>query len=53
MGRYAFPAFNPSSGPRYLVLWDLHRVERDLHFVADEPPSVYAEVAYTRGLIIT
>jgi hypothetical protein len=29
------------------------RVERDLHFVADKPLSVHAEVAYTRGLIIT
>jgi hypothetical protein len=29
------------------------RVERDLHFVADKPLSAYAEVAYTRGLIIT
>ena len=29
------------------------RVERDLHFVADKPLSVYADVAYTRGLIIT
>jgi len=26
---------------------------RDDHFVADKPLSVYAEVAYTRGLIIT
>jgi hypothetical protein len=37
---------------------DLHgeyllRVERDLHFVADKPLSVYADVARTRGLIIT
>jgi hypothetical protein len=29
------------------------RVERDLHFVADKPLSAYAQVAYTRGLIIT
>ena len=29
------------------------RVERDLNFVADKPLSIYAEVAYTRGLIIT
>jgi hypothetical protein len=29
------------------------RVERDLNFVADKPLSVYADVAYTRGLIIT
>jgi hypothetical protein len=29
------------------------RVERDLYFVADKPLSVYAEVAYTRGLIVT
>jgi hypothetical protein len=28
-------------------------VERDLNFVADKPLSAYAEVAYTRGLIIT
>jgi hypothetical protein len=28
-------------------------VERDPHFVADKPLSAYAEVAYTRGLIIT
>jgi hypothetical protein len=28
-------------------------VERDLHFVADKPLSAYAEIAYTRGLIIT
>ena len=35
--------------PRKLGL----RVERDLHFVADMPLSAYAEVAYTRGLIIT
>ena len=33
---------------------DLGRpVERDLHFVADKPLSAYAEIAYTRGLIIT
>jgi hypothetical protein len=25
----------------------------DLHFVADKPLSVYADVAYTRGLIVT
>ena|ERR1700693_3815830 len=24
MGRYNFPAFNTSTGPRYVVLWDLH-----------------------------
>jgi hypothetical protein len=29
------------------------RVERDLHFVADKPLSVYADVARTRGLIVT
>jgi Protein of unknown function (DUF2958) len=29
------------------------RVERDLDFVADKPLSVYADVARTRGLIIT
>jgi hypothetical protein len=29
------------------------RVERDLDFVADEPLSVYADVARTRGLIVT
>jgi len=23
MGRYAFPAFNTSPSPRYIVLWDL------------------------------
>jgi hypothetical protein len=28
-------------------------VVRDLRFVADKPLSAYAEVAYTRGLIIT
>jgi hypothetical protein len=29
------------------------RVERDLNFVADKPLSAYAQVAYTRGLIVT
>jgi hypothetical protein len=24
MGRYTFPAFNASTSPRYVVLWDLH-----------------------------
>jgi hypothetical protein len=24
MGRYTFPAFNASTMPRYVVLWDLH-----------------------------
>jgi hypothetical protein len=24
MGRYTFPAFKTSTGPRYVVLWDLH-----------------------------
>lgn len=24
MARYTFPAFSPSSQPRYVVLWDLH-----------------------------
>jgi hypothetical protein len=24
MSRYTFPAFNTSSRPRYIVLWDLH-----------------------------
>ena len=28
-------------------------VEPDLHFVADKPLSVYADIAYTRGLIVT
>jgi len=29
------------------------RVECDLHFVADKPISAYADVARTRGLIVT
>jgi hypothetical protein len=29
------------------------RVEPDQRFVADKPLSIYADVAYTRGLIIT
>jgi hypothetical protein len=29
------------------------RVELDLRFVADKPLSIYADVAYTRGLIVT
>jgi hypothetical protein len=24
MGRYTFPAFNTSTTPRYVVVWDLH-----------------------------
>jgi hypothetical protein len=24
MGRYTFPAFNTSTGPRYVVVWDPH-----------------------------
>jgi hypothetical protein len=24
MSRYTFPAFNTSTGPRYIALWDLH-----------------------------
>ena len=45
----------------YVCLRDLNDVHgkfkftitADPHFVADKPLSVYAEVAYTRGLIIT
>jgi hypothetical protein len=28
-------------------------IERDMHFVADKPISVYAEVARTHGRIVT
>ncbi len=29
------------------------RVEPDVNFVPDKPISAYAQVAYTRGLVIT
>jgi hypothetical protein len=60
----AYGLLDPGDGHPYLGYVTLHElnsirselgrpVERDLNFVADKPLSVYAQVAYTRGLIIT
>jgi len=60
----AYGLCDPGDGRPYLGyvslsdLEDVHgkiqfTVVPDTHFVADKPLSVYAEVAYTRGLIVT
>jgi Protein of unknown function (DUF2958) len=60
----AYGLCDPGDGRPYLGYVSLHdlddvhgkfkfTVAADPHFVADKPLSIYANVAYTRGLIVT
>lgn len=52
MGRYTFSAFNTSTRPRYIVLWDLHwhvlEVQR-LEPAADLSAAMAAAIARLEG----
>lgn len=52
MSRYTFPAFNTSTGPRYIALWDLHwRVidSRRLEPAADLSVAMAAAIERLEG----